>query len=44
MSNTIMNQADINTLNNLRARVPKVNRLNNIPVVYNEEGLILLEF
>ncbi len=31
-------------LNRTRKRIPKVNRLNNIPVVYNEEGLILLEF
>ncbi len=31
-------------LNKTRKRISKVNRLNNIPVVYNEEGLILLEF
>jgi hypothetical protein len=31
-------------LNKTRKTIPKVNRLNNIPVIYNEEGLILLEF
>ncbi len=27
-----------------KTTMPKVNRLNNIAVIYNEEGLILLEF
>jgi hypothetical protein len=31
-------------LNKTRKRIPKVNRLNNIPVIYNEVGLIFLEF
>jgi predicted solute-binding protein len=31
-------------LNKTRKTIPKVNRLINIPVIYNEDGLILLEF
>jgi len=35
---------NLTQLNKTRKLIPKVNHLNNIPVIYNEEGLILLEF